>query len=237
MTEPRDGWSKADIVLKAIASVALPIAVFWFGHQVALHQQAAAEANLKIERLTSMLGSLASENERERRIAIEVAGYLGKIEQLPLELIPVLLTIARDDPSAATAKAASSALSNIEASNTDLKKQIERDLSVLPARIYFHISSSSQRENAQDLRERLVSALGSDFSVPGIERRDGPTSSELRFFKKAEEDEANRIAKMLKDLGLSVAVRDLSNRYEDSKSIRPRHYELWLSTRYPDPDA
>ncbi|WP_442762740.1 hypothetical protein [Malikia spinosa] len=82
MSEYRDTWSKVDILLKAIASVALPLALFWFGHQFKLQQEASAAASLRIERLTSILGSLSSENDRERRIAIEVAGYLAKSKEL-----------------------------------------------------------------------------------------------------------------------------------------------------------
>ncbi len=237
MSEPRDIWAKVDILLKAIASVALPIALFWFGHQVTLQQAASAAANLRIERLTSLLGSLASENERERRIAIEVAGYLAKIEQLPLELVPVLITIASDDPSSVTARAASNALSKVETASPALKPEIEKGLSSLPARIYFHISRLEQRTDAQSLRERLVSKLGTGFSVPGIERKDGPATNELRFFKKEEASEANDIVNALRELGLNVDVKDLSSRYQNSTGIRPRHYELWLGTQFSRPDA
>ena len=237
MSEYRDTWSKVDILLKAIASVALPLALFWFGHQFKLQQEASAAASLRIERLTSILGSLSSENDRERRIAIEVAGYLAKSKELPLEIVPVLISIAREDPSSVTARAASSALSKVEAASPALRPEIEKDLSSLPARIYFHISTSEQRTGAQSLRERLIPKLGSGFSVPGIERKDGPTSNELRFFKKEEGAEANEIAKALRELGLSVDVKDLSSKYQNSTGIRPRHYELWLGTQYSGPDA
>ena len=175
-----------------------------------------------------MIEPLASENLRERLIAIKVAGYLAEMNELPLELLPVLEDLAKSDPSAVAAQAASAAVEQVKQANPALQPQIEASFEQLPARIYFHIDTESQRARARSVATRLTEALGSGFVVPGIERKRGPTRSELRFFKSGEAAEAGRIAAKLAELGVGVELKDLSARYEASSEIRPRHFELWL---------
>ena len=64
--------------------------------------------------------------------------------------------------------------------------------------------------------------------VPGIELKAGPQNTELRYFKREEEEEAQSIVDALSELGIRVILTDLSARYQDSTGIRPRHYELWF---------
>jgi len=85
---------------------------------------------------------------------------------------------------------------------------------------------------AQQLAAKVVDQ-GLDLVVPGIERVQGPDQSEIRFFKKADQNEASRIAEAFQRLGVPVRVRDLSPRYETSERIRPRHFELWLGNDFP----
>jgi len=200
MTESRDGWSKLDIVLKAIVGVGMPAVLFLVGHQFTLQQQAAADANRQLERVTSLIQPLASDKPRERKLAIVVVGYLAKTNQLPPEFVPVLQHIIKDDPSAVEAQAASVALEQVEETNPHLRPEIEADFKAAPARIYFHINSDSQRKPARKLGSQLIEALGPGFVVPGVEKRRGPSRSELRFFKQSEKEEAERIATFLLQL-------------------------------------
>ena len=68
----------------------------------------------------------------------------------------------------------------------------------------------------------------------GIERLDiGPTSAtEVRFFRQAEEREAEKIAALLRDAQTrNVQVKYVSG-YERSPKIKPWQYEIWFA-----PDA
>jgi hypothetical protein len=226
MSGDRDGWSKAEVIFSALGALVMPVALLVIGGWITTQQEAAAEATRQAERLTSFLGPLASDNPRERRLAIEVAGFLAQKGQLPLELVPALVSIVQNDADSQTAQAASQALAQVEATNPQLRPQIQTDLNALQARVYFHITNESQRAAAQRAASQL--ATGQDLTVPGIERAQGPNQSELRFFKKADRAEADRLAEMLKRLGVAAVVRDLSGRYDTSDKIRPRHFELWL---------
>jgi hypothetical protein len=99
----------------------------------------------------------------------------------------------------------------------------------LPPRLYMHIRDEAQRESARAL-QRAVQAAWPGLVVPGIERLPvGPLqSSELRYFRDAEQAEAGRVRDALAAAGAEGLVLRKVPGYEDSKSLRPRHYELWL---------
>jgi hypothetical protein len=234
MNEPRDGWSKAEIICTALGAIVLPAALFVVGNRLTTQQESAAEAGRQAERLTALLQPLASENPRERRLAIEVIGYLGQNRQLPMELLQVLLNIARTEPDSGVAQDVSQALARVEQGNPSLAPLIQKDLKSLQARLYFHIDTESQRAAAQTLATQIASVQGLDLVVPGIERVAWRNRSELRFFKKTDQQEAARIVQDLRRFGAAVSVRDLSARYEGSDRIRPRHFELWLGDDFPE---
>jgi HEAT repeat protein len=232
MGEPRDRWSKAEILLSALGALVMPVVVLIVGQWLTAQQQMMADATRQAERLTSLLPPLASDNPRERRLAIEVAGYLAQSGQLPLELVPALVNIVGTDGNAKTAQAASQALANVEQANPQLREQIQSDIKAFPARLYFHIGNEAQREAARRLASAVRTSLGQELVVPGIEKVPGPSQSELRFFKKAERQDAEKIAETLRAMGVPVEVRDLSARYEGSPQVRPQHFELWLGDNF-----
>lgn len=94
--------------------------------------------------------------------------------------------------------------------------------------IYLQIRSQTQQANA-----RRVAALleKNGFDVPGIERLDiGPTvGTEVRFFRKSDENEARKIVSFLQE----GRVRDVQTKYipgyETSRKIKPRQYEIWFA--------
>jgi hypothetical protein len=95
-------------------------------------------------------------------------------------------------------------------------------------RVYFHIRKEVQRSSAQELAKKLVANIA--VVVPGIQRVEvTPNQSEFRYFKAAEESEAKIIADFIHRNGVSVQAKYIPG-YEESKRVRPRHYELWLSS-------
>jgi hypothetical protein len=99
--------------------------------------------------------------------------------------------------------------------------------SALKPRVYFHIRTEAQRAQAVSLAKSL--GARADVDIPGIERLDtGPKTTELRFFRKAEEQEARQIAEAITALG-TPAVATYIPGYEGSTNIRQRHYELWVA--------
>lgn len=98
----------------------------------------------------------------------------------------------------------------------------------LKPRVYFHIRSESQRTQAKHLADEIETSA--NVIVPGVQYVDaGPSSTELRYFRNVDEPEAKHIATALSTLGLKVATKYVQG-FETSTRIRPRHYELWISS-------
>lgn len=112
--------------------------------------------------------------------------------------------------------------------------ELEQALSPVPPaalqpidpRVYFHIRQETQRESAQIIGK---SVSENAFVVPGVQKLSfGPTNTELRYFRRTEKDEAEAIGVIIRSLGVPVNVVYVAG-YEQSRSIRQRHYELWFS--------
>lgn len=101
----------------------------------------------------------------------------------------------------------------------------------IPPRIYLHIRQNTTNDQANTLRLRIESITIGNMSVivPRIiQINDGPSKNQLRFFRKLEAHEAMEIKRNLDGFVNNLVLVDLSHKYENSDSIRSRHYELWL---------
>ena len=247
--KPRDKWSKAEIIVGVLSGIMLPIVVAIIGgiytyiqdtnHEANAQQEHQnAEVRYRADRATNLLKHFASDNKRERLLAIKVAEELGKEKQLPDELASALIEIAKSDPSAEVAGAAAEATNNIKGVTTinqegnlqTVTSTASETIAKIPPRVYFHIRNENQREKAEQIAAKLQEK---GFIVPGIEKlNEGPTNTELRFFNGSEPADTQALVNLLNQLGLKVNPVDLSSRYKNSTSIRPRHYEVWISANF-----
>ncbi|MFN3076170.1 MAG: hypothetical protein ABT940_04685 [Alphaproteobacteria bacterium] len=104
----------------------------------------------------------------------------------------------------------------------------------IPPRVYFHVANLNQKAEAQKLGEKLmqVSLNGDHVVVPGVGIRSGVSVNEIRCFRKEECVEAEILRKELNGFleQPEIALKDMHAVYKKAPNIRPRHYELWLST-------
>lgn len=242
----KDAWDKAHVIFGAIGvvlgAILLPVAIFigsWLiaeaerdsSEEIAATEHERTVAFSKTANLTNLIQYLGSSNEQEKIIGLEVAQHLSETDQLPIEITRTIIRIAEDAKTASTAIAASSTVDAIAKNDQNLSDEIEAQLSTIPPRVYFQISDESLRGPAREISSKLEEAeIDQNLVVPGIELVDEVKfSSSLRYFDVTERAEAERILQRLNDLGVEANLIDLSERYGNSTSIRPRHYELWLS--------
>lgn len=97
-------------------------------------------------------------------------------------------------------------------------------------RIYLQIRNDSQRDAARKIQDILRE---NHFIVPGIEKlASGPTTTEVRYFRKNEAEQAQKIADLLvQQKILGVTAKYIAG-FENSKNIRLGHFEIWFA-----PDA
>jgi hypothetical protein len=173
-----------------------------------------AEADRQIKILEMFADKVNSNDETQQRLALN------------------LLTVL--DPK--LAKDIADAVSVSSPNQSAVKKvalQVAEDASArardIP-RIYLHIRNKENQIAARSIGENLRKT---DFAVPGIELvEEGPSTSELRYFRKEDQPDAERIVKKLKEIRVVVSPKDFSGSY-NPKTISPRLYELWFAPGEP----
>jgi arginine utilization protein RocB len=97
-------------------------------------------------------------------------------------------------------------------------------------RVYMQIVNPNDRDRANQIKERLTAAgilvLGIEY-VPQAARL---TETDVRYYRKADEPEAQKIADVLKDAGVASTQLKYLKGYENSTKIRPNHFEVWLAS-------
>jgi hypothetical protein len=111
--EPRDKWSKAEVVSKAVGGILLPVILLYVGNLYTSRQEAANNARLahdqknelaqrNADRVTTFLNHLSSNNPTERKLTLQVIAYLAEVNEFPEELLTVVISSADDkDPDVA----------------------------------------------------------------------------------------------------------------------------------------
>ena len=113
----------------------------------------------------------------------------------------------------------------IEELETALNPKPSKVVAPLPSRFYLHVRNSLQKEKAREIESILN---GGGFSVPGIQiLSQGPNESELRYFRKREEEYARAALDLIKG-EVDVQLKYVPG-YESSTLIRDRHFEIWFS--------
>ncbi|MDQ1636830.1 MAG: hypothetical protein QOF62_169 [Pyrinomonadaceae bacterium] len=229
MSDSRDSWSKVDIV----AGVLTPILIFAFGVMYGSRQQKADEAQKSADRVASLVKDLNSDKPKEQLMAIVLLRREKQKhpEEVPDELlagaVPALVNIAVNDRNAEVSKQAQQFVTEVTANGDPaLAASVKSSVENLPARVYIHIRDEKQRDAARQIEGKLEEK---DLNVPGIERLDtGPNTTELRFFRRDDEGEVNEIVNLLNSLNVDAKAKYVEG-YENSKAMRPKHYELWFS--------
>ncbi len=214
-----DSW---DMIVDMVSNIILPIAIFFTGYHF-------SEQERYMNLINMLTKYIVSGNEQERIAGMQLAAHFNKEEDLPNAIMLIIKDIADNAP-IEVAKVANKAVNDMGEKKPELLKQIHKET---PMRVYFHIKDESQREKAKQLAFKLKETSSLALKVPAIERLDFKLEkTELRFFKQKEKEEAEKLAAKLTELGVVVVTKDLSAKYENSKNIRDRHYELWLTDDY-----
>ncbi len=94
--------------------------------------------------------------------------------------------------------------------------------------IYIQMRPHLPLEQVQQIRQKLQEQ---QFAVPDVELLEvGPaTTTEVRYFRRGEEEGANRIRDILQSVGVQHVTTKYISGYEDSPKIKPKQYEIWFA--------
>ena len=181
---------------------------------------------------------MATAAEEPKRI---MAGSIAKAyyeqNRIPQDFYVAVFDYANRSQDAALTASVNSGVGASAKTSDALRRAVTQATAALPARIYFHIRDEGDRSRAKALQEKIAGTEpgAQPIIVPGIELVPGQQrSSELRCFKKSEcETLGPRLIERFKEAGAAVELRNLSERYETSGTIRPNHFEAWLARGIP----
>lgn len=106
------------------------------------------------------------------------------------------------------------------------KESQQKAIKLILPRVYIQIVNEDQREDARAAQNLLENR---QLIVPGIQKVNSTSANtELRYFRKSEEQEAKQIAESLKNFNVQTIYIPGN---EDSTAMRPRHYELWFAKK------
>ncbi|MET3127443.1 hypothetical protein ABID42_002558 [Arcicella rosea] len=180
-----------------------------------------------------LLPYLASQEEKQWRLAIEVTKYLKVQGELPGELESALEGIV-SSTSYNTSKVSMNqqAKANAAAAVIDTRSNSSQgntpNLSLLPPRVYIQISTEGQRDETKVIQSAL---RAKNFLVPGIENVGGkkiglPKLVEVRYCRDEEKDEAFKIIDIIRSKYPNLNINSIPRKIS-GKGVRPRHYEIW----------
>ena len=169
----------------------------------------------ELRQLEAKKAELAQEiAENEQLVAVKQA----ELQQLQGTLDYVRSQLEQADAPSEQVNLAKQALEQVTYEPTEIRP-----------RVYIHLRDSSQVDTAHKLAAALKDR---GFVVPKEEILvdKGPNATEVRYFRESEKHMAAEIFAILtKHLGAENARLSYIRGYEDSKAIRPKHYEIWLS--------
>lgn len=232
METKRDKWSKADVLVRLVSTLLIPVVIFIIGNKIGEQQAEADREQRNSDRIALLLKSLGSENERERHLAISFSRHLAESGKFPPELLHVIEDIILSGKeSRDNSRGAVEVLASAAEHDPDIARNISNTIRKLPPRVFIQIKNESQRPFAREIADIL---MREGFKVPGIERVKKEfrlLESELRFFRSDEQKEAHHITEIIqRHSKLRVKPVDLSStRFAKSTGIDLRHYELWIS--------
>jgi hypothetical protein len=234
MGDTRDGWSKAEVLIGAIGaagSIAIPIMLFVVGNEIAARQAEGSARQLQADRVERMLGHLASTNADERRLAVSVVRYYGGAQDaFPADLVALLIEVANVDPNEEVAATASVALEKVaqgqgpsaDVARTALQKLTPR-LNVRGPRDDARVAkaSAATRNDVVVMQQQTQSPA------------EAPAETQLRYFRKEDQAQAQRLADDLEKKGIKANLVDLS---AQKQQARPRNFDLVLGPAQAAPD-
>lgn len=192
--------SKWSIILTIIGFLIVIVSIGYSALQLNSLEKEKDEKLKEIKQLDSMKVNL----EKEISAMQTEAKYYEEVLKIVHKENPDIVEKATDNP-------------NVEQIQNEIKP-----------RIYIHLQDTSQTNLAKKIANTLQQ-LG--FLVPKAEILvdNGPTHTQVRYFRKKEQQEAEDIVNILKkQYELNNTITNYLSGYESSDRVRPRQYEVWL---------
>jgi len=168
-------------------------------------------------------------SRREAQIQTEAANQQREYANFQRQLAEEQTRRAADENQ--KYKAAVDVLNNTNKQAVQAAVDSQSSAAALLPRVYIQIVNQDDRNYANQIKERLTGAgvlvLGIQY-VP--EAAANQKKSDVRYYRKADEPEAQKILEVLAAAGAAPVPQPIYLKgYEDSTKVRPNHFEVWLA--------
>ena len=211
-----------ETLIQLLATVMIPVSVAGTGLYYTRWQQ-------NLNDLKTMIDLVSDQNAEKRKYGVAMFEYLLKNDKVPVEFVAAQLAYANSSSDKELLPLMEQALTKASAENTKVEVTFRQALERLPSRLFVHTMDDSQRTCVRTLIGKMRDTDATGMVIPGFARATwGGQGHELRVFLASDLKRGAELAKNFSDVGLPVAVKDLSA--ESGNKGRPNTFELWFGT-------
>ncbi len=213
-----------ETLVQLLATVMIPVSVAGTGLYYTRWQQ-------NLNDLKTMIDLVSDPNAEKRKYGVAMFEYLLKNDKVPVEFVAAQLAYANSSADKELFPLMEQALIKASAENTKVEETFRQALERMPSRIFVHTSDEKQRSCVRSLVSKMKDTDRSNIVIPGYGRATWAGSNhELRLFHATDLARGGEIAKLFSNVGLGVAVKDLSAVPGASGKARPNSFELWFGS-------
>ncbi len=213
-----------EMVVQLLATVMIPLSVAGTGLYYTRWQQ-------NLNDLKTMIDLVSDQNPERRKYGVAMFEYLLKNDKVPVEFVAAQLSYANSSADKELLPLMEQALFKASAENPQVAETFKLALERMPSRIFVHAMNDKQRECMGTLLAKVKDTDRTNIVIPGFARATwSGDAHELRVFRDTDLQRGNELAKILRDVGLPIVLKDLSAVGGSATKARANTFELWFGT-------
>jgi hypothetical protein len=213
-----------ETLVQLLATVMIPLSVAGTGIYYTRWQQ-------NLNDLKTMIDLVSDQNPEKRKYGVAMFEYLLKNDKVPVEFVAAQLAFANSSSDKELLPLMEQALTKASVENSKVADTFRQALERLPSRLFVHTQDETQRTCIRSLIGKMRDADSTGLVIPGFARATwSGEQHELRVFMASDVARGTELAKLLTDVGLPVAMKDISAAEGSAAKARPNTFELWFGT-------
>jgi hypothetical protein len=213
-----------EMLVQLLATVMIPVSVAGTGLYYTRWQQ-------NLNDLKTMIDLVSDQNPERRKYGVAMFEYLLKNDKVPVEFVAAQLSYANSSADKELLPLMEQALLKASAENPKVAETFRLALERMPSRIFVHAMNDKQRVCVNLLMSKMRDTDRTNIVVPGFARATwNGEAHELRVFRDTDMARGNDLVKIFRDVGLPLALKDLSTVEGDATKARANTFELWFGS-------
>ncbi len=211
-----------EMVVQLLATVMIPVSVAGTGLYYTRWQQ-------NLNDLKTMIDLVSDQNPERRKYGVAMFEYLLKNDKVPVEFVAAQLSYANSSADKELLPLMEQALLKASAENPKVAETFREAQERMPSRVFIHAMNDKQRQCVGFLLAKVKDTDRTNIVVPGFARATwSGDAHELRVFRSTDVVRGEELAKIFRDVGLPLALKDLSAVEGSAAKSRANTFELWF---------